>query len=311
LSHAIGLDKEACWSIILDHLTRNGQWTEGVDIDYSKFDATVPPAFFEYFRRVADYYYHDSTVEERNARAAILHEMQFTMQLIDGHICISQKGNKSGTWLTDMFNSVANHWALMICFHRTCSQQCNVTPSLEDWTEYVVAFTLGDDVIMTIDPRIQQWFNPRAIGEVLHSLGFDPTGADKQPLKAELRPISELTFLKSGFKKVGSVVLPPMPKEISYREMNWIRKSCMDNVTIKHGMMKDALRFMSWHGKTDYDQFVSEIRERLDRDPALSLEPPLIPSWRSWFQDVWTKQAFAVRNEDFCCMTWKDLQSKQ
>lgn len=308
LGHAIGLDKETNWKAILRHLTANGRRTHGIDMDYRKFDSTVPPAYFMYLRDLVEIYYHDSTTEERNARACILHEMQFTLHIIDGYICISQKGNKSGTWLTDLFNSVANTWAFLVAFHRTCTEQCGQKPTIADFAEYVTIFTLGDDVILTVDDLIKPWYNPKTIGEVLRSLGFDATAADKTELTTEFRPIESLSFLKSSFVDIGSVTMSPLPKEISYREMNWIKKGCRNNVSVKRCMISDALKFMSWHGKEDYDEFATQVRNHIGVDPDMLQAPPLIPTWSAYYDDVWEKQTALDFSDAFVHRTWDSLQ---
>jgi hypothetical protein len=290
LGHAIGTDKEATWKAIWQMLHRKG-FTQGIDLDYEKFDSTVPPAFFVYYLTIIEMFYHDSTQEERNMRAYLMHEMQFALQLIDGNICLSKKGNKSGGLLTDCMNSTANVWGLMISFFRAYKANFGCPPSISEWTENVSCFTYGDDVIMSASDHTLAWYHGESIGEVLHDLGFRATAGDKTPLKPEPRPIAELGFLKSGFRKHGDMVLPPMPAEIAWREVNWVRRKHKDNHTVHVMMWNDALKFMAWIGHDQFSAFRVQLEmavtESHDYDPAILNE---LIDYRSVLDNIWHKQ---------------------
>ncbi len=296
LSHFIGQDKETNWSILFQHL-KHGNKTKGIDIDYKEWDGSVPPAAFVFFRDVVDMYYHDSTATEKQVRAGIIHELQFTQQLVGPIVCQSLKGNKSGTWLTDLFNSCVNHWAWMVSYYRNYDLYVDgPPPTPENWSDDVSLFTLGDDATASTEDDVGTWFNGETIGEVLDDLGFTATGADKRELDTSFKPIEDLTFLKSGFLIAGPVVLPPMPMEIAWRELNWVKKGFRDNITVRKCMVQDALRFTSWHGPEAYDELVSQLRERLHTEPGLLISPPDFAPWQEMYELIWLDQQQAIEN---------------
>lgn len=296
LGHAIGTDKETDWGAIYKMLHRRG-FTKGIDLDYAKFDSTVPPAFFTFFLEAVEMYYHDSTQEERNIRAALMHDMQFAFQLIDGNLCLSKKGNKSGGNLTDIENSLCNKWALMICFHRIHKNAFGIPPTLSEWMDNVSLLTYGDDVCMSASDATLSWFHGANIGEVLHDLGFRATAGDKTELKAEPQPIKDLGFLKSGFKEQGDIVLAPMPAEIAWRELNWVRRKHLDNHTVHIMMWNDALKFMAWRSKEEYDLLRKQIEEVVRTCGLYDVNILWgIVSYQTIIEGIWFKQQ-ALLNE--------------
>lgn len=261
LGHAIGLDRVANWGAIYRMLRLKGDL--GIDLDYAAFDSTIPPSFYVYFRRLVDLYYGDADPAANKVRATLIHGLQHSYQMINGKLTLSHLGNKSGMWLTDVLNSIANQWALMICFYRSFYEHHGYPPTIEEWIENVSLFTYGDDVIMTVTRRALQYFNGASIGGILTDLGFRATAGDKTELTADPRPLDELTFLKSAFVKADGFVSCPMPIETSFRELNWVRRKHANNYSVLVGMWNDALRFAAWHGKEEYDSVLVPLVDKL------------------------------------------------
>lgn len=269
LGHAIGLDRVANWSALYTMLTKGGKIKFGIDLDYAAFDSTIPPAFYTYFEQLIELYYRGAPPEEHRMRAVLIHEMQHSYQYINGCIVLSHKGNKSGMWLTDVLNSVANQWALMICFHRIHSQAFGIPPTVMDWVDNVSLFTYGDDVVMGVSDNTLSWYNAANIGVVLFDLGFRATAGDKSELTNRLKLISELTFLKSAFVLRDGIVACPMPMETSYRELNWVRKKHKHNYAVLVGMWNDALTFASWHNEEEFLKLKSQLVEAIYNEESL------------------------------------------
>jgi hypothetical protein len=205
-------------------------------------------------------------------------------------IAQSEKGNKSGNWMTDSFNSVANLWAHMIAFHRLSIQCTNRTATHREWRRDVTLFTLGDDAVLSVNDNTLTWYNPRNIADVMYNLGFTYTSADKAGLKESGRSLDELTFLKSRFVPCGDIVLAPMPKYVSFKELNWCKKGLRGDVEVRHCMIQDAVTFAAHHGEEYYNQFKAEIVAALHREVALSVRRPILPTWQTHMLDLWTKQ---------------------
>ncbi len=292
LSSAIGIDKETDWSTLWKHLAQ-GKRSKGIDVDFSEWDGSCPPDTHEAFLWFVEQYYKDtSTQEERNARASIIHDLRFSQEIILGHVFQTQKGNKSGTWLTDIFNSVVNQYLWFTAFCDIYSEtHKGELPSLDAWVEFATLFVYGDDAIFTAADHVFQWFTGERVKNYFLRRGFRATTSDKKELTNAIRPIHLLTFLKSGFVPLGETVLAPMPVEIAYRELNWIRKERYDDLTVRKEMIGQAVRFMAHHGKKEYDVLCQQVVSEVDHQEDLvsSILAPF-QSWGAFLREIWAKQ---------------------
>ncbi|APG76679.1 hypothetical protein [Wenzhou picorna-like virus 48] len=284
LSHTIGVEKEKVWGSLYYHLKRNSDF--GIAADYSQFDGTIPPSAFSFFQKVVRLYYEGAPEEEHKVRDVLIHELQHTTQLIGSGLYQSGKGNKSGNYLTDVFNSITNVWAWMTSFHRVFTNELGKMPTLDDWFENVVLFTHGDDCILSLKRVI----TPQKLLDEIRALGFLITSADKSGEDIKYENVDGLTYLKSGFRRSQGIVWPPMPMATCYREVNWCKRSMRYNSTVRKTQISEGRRFAAYHGKEQLAAFDHAYRKNVHKEIGLLLDPVIPETYDSIEIDVRLKQ---------------------
>lgn len=256
LGHAIGTDRNQVWGQIYSSLSIMGDGRV-VDLDYSKYDGSIGPLFFHLFLKdVQKYYAPCKDSDGDKIRAAIIHELQHSFHVLGNEIFMSHKGNKSGSWLTDAFNSYVNNYLIRSAFYYSQFEEFD---ELEyDFNKCVCIYTYGDDVILAIHRTVQDWFSLDRLTSYIRKLGFNVTSADKSD-NICYKPISESTFLKSGFEIRDQVVLAPLPITIIYREINWMKKCSFKDPSIYSQRLLDALRFSVHHGRETFQEIYDYI----------------------------------------------------
>lgn len=298
MMHTIGADREAVWNVLYQHLKKTSDF--GMAADYSKFDSTIPPAAFQAFRKLVDKFYQEGTQEDKNMRAVLVSSLQYAYQVLEDKILQSEKGNKSGTYLTDVFNSCVNVWAWTTSFYEVFKATYDKAPTVDDWFNNITLFTHGDDLICSVKPAID-W---NLVLEAIRDKGFFITSADKKA-HVELQPIEELEYLKSGFRLEKGVMWPPMPESTTYRELNWCKKSCRDNHTVRKTMIQEARRFSAYHGSASLDELDEKLKQGFPAEPAFLLDPiEFVPYERMWLE-LWQKQHDCVNNRDVFTVSYK------
>jgi hypothetical protein len=192
-------------------------------------------------------------------------------------------------WLTDVLNSEANNFNFMVAFYRLFDSYFGRPPTIRDWADNVSLLTYGDDAILTVSDFALQFYTPENIGGVFHDMGYRVTAGDKSELTDETRPLEELTFLKSAFVDKPGYVSCPMPIETSFRELNFVKKSHRDNVTVQLGMWNDSLRFAAWHDKSTYLSIYLPLVDKLTELGLDRVIPDLV-SYEEVVSDAFLKQ---------------------
>lgn len=297
MMHTIGADREAVWGELYRHLVATSP--NGMAADYSKFDSTIPPAAFQAFRRLVDKFYEKSSIEDKNMRAVLVSSLQFSYQVLEDKIFQSEKGNKSGTYLTDVFNTCVNVWAWTTSFYRQFYLTYEKAPTVEDWFTNITLFTHGDDLICSVKPSLD-W---NAVLELIREKGFNITSADKQTF-VKLQPIEELEYLKSGFRFDRGVTFCPMPEGTTTREINWCKRTMMTNHTVRKTMIQEARRFAAYHGEKELKELDEKLKIGFEKEPAFLIAPiPFIPYEAIWV-DMWQKQADLRNKKDVFTMNY-------
>ncbi|APG76743.1 hypothetical protein [Beihai picorna-like virus 123] len=302
LMHGVGLDKEAYWSTLVRGLLINGDNTLGIDGDYKEYDGTIPDWAYPFFQEISDEFYGNHA-EERNARHVLFFMLCMSFHLIGDVLAISYKGNSSGQWLTDLINSWANILYLLMSYAMLCVNNTRRFPTKEDVRKYLRLITYGDDFLGAVSAAVVRWYNRASISALLKNYGIILTSAQKTDEMTPYDRVVDLSFLKSSFRKDGDMWMPAMPMYVSYRELNWIKKSRMDDLLVKKCMIGDALRFAAYHGEGVYNNLLQEIKDEIDtkKDMDLYLEPPIYEDYLTIRNDIKEKQnEFLLKSRNFC-----------
>jgi hypothetical protein len=282
---SVGIDPYSPeWTRMYEYLKFVG--TRAFDGDYKQFDGTMLAECMAEFAEIVNRWYEDAgvaasleqkhpmlqrtysldifgttiemTLQQMNrVRRVLVNEMIHTVQVVGN--CIYEKllGNCSGNGLTVQINSVVNEMYLRASYYAI-----EDTMMIGGYDQNVRDKTYGDDFVSTVSDSVQK-YSLRSVSEWLSQFGITLTDAAKSGHLRDWFHISELRFLKNGFKRhhmYPRYIMATLDKTSIMEMLNWIRKSDDDVVaTIENA--KNALRFMYFYGRDDYVALAQELRD--------------------------------------------------
>jgi hypothetical protein len=257
LHHGIGKDKPTVWAEYFDHLTAVSE--RGFDIDYKNYDGSVTVDAYRWFLDVVDFYYSGCPEEDRVARHALIKIMQEAYLIVGTDLCCTYQGNKSGSAITDIFNSITNTYVIYAAYGLACHVN-NMPFDMSAFDNHIRFITYGDDVIVT-RAEGYMFFDRNSVADMAKMLGMTVTPANKTGVLTADDDFSDLTFLCSSFVCEDDVVLCPMKKQNIYKELYWRPKDLRDDTTDFKQRIQITCAFMAEHGEDDYNKFKQELRE--------------------------------------------------
>jgi energy-converting hydrogenase Eha subunit A len=143
---------------------------------------------------------------------------------------LTTHGLPSGTALTAFYNSCINLlYTAYIYRMKAPLEYCKVHSYLEN----TFLCFYGDDIIGSIHPRIQHFYNPKVFSEVMIAMGLDFTPANKNEQwndNNQFKPIEQCTFLRRGFYFHPKMKQYVAPLDITSREgtLNYVTDALRD-----------------------------------------------------------------------------------
>jgi len=251
---AVGINPQSLeWTMLMTHLQQVSE--VGFAGDYSGWDGNLSPAIIMAVCDVINAWYDDGD-EAAMVRRVLFDELVHTNQIAIDVVYQSHIGNPSGNPLTTVLNTIANYYYLCYAFLELAPVEMN-DPIFFD--QYVRVFIYGDDNIMAVHPEVVNFFFPANVSRILKEMNMTYTAADKKG-DSVMEPIVELTFLKSGFRKLGSFWVPTLDTATIENMVMWYRESSFETeeeLTISN--INESLRAASLYGKKFFDKWRVKI----------------------------------------------------
>jgi len=249
---AIGVNPYSSdWQRIGEHhgyLTTRHKTKRTLAGDYSGFDKKLHYVWTHAFADLLDKFYDDVGSDTCVIRRLLIEEIAFSRHVVGDELIQWVGSNTSGNAITTVLNSFVNIFMMKyaIC-HLSIKHQGLPTNeatfeiALDDCfrprDNKFVATTFGDDVIVSvvdISGRVFDWFTPVAVSQFfLDDLGVSFTDEEKLGQRAVLRHLTDVTFLKRGFKYNGIMdpekLLAPLELDTIVNSIRWMRKGKGDS----------------------------------------------------------------------------------
>lgn len=197
----LGMDvRSSDWSYLYSELRKVGP--NGIDMDFFNYDRIA--VIMQLVDAICDSineWYNDGEEFARMRKIAI-HEMIFSFMLSGDLMIRKFQGNPSGNPLTTELNNCANLLMFIIVYLIIARSRSPDDYSVRSFKKNVCIKTYGDDVIITLSPSCQLWFDVSLITPLYALHGITVTPADKTS-ELGIKPLEELTFLKCNFVPSG------------------------------------------------------------------------------------------------------------
>jgi hypothetical protein len=252
-----GINVYSEWGDLKNHLMNMS--TGVIAGDYSAFDSSEQPQLHDAILDYVNKWYDDG---EENARVRRVLWMDLTNSR---HIAGDGKNNNtiyqwhhslpSGHPATTMANSMYNLLLFTICFKRIMGAE-----RLRDYHSLVRPVVLGDDNMAAIHESIQDRFNQITITEVMKDLHMTYTSETKDECVEPIRDITQVDFLKRGFRDQGDFTFGPISLD-TIREMPYWSRNKRELNAVTESNFENAIMELSAHSQEVWDEIFPKMHE--------------------------------------------------
>ena len=256
---AVGMDKSSYeWNAMANYLMEVGDGRNFVDADYSSFDSkadlNVTLAAREVLCKIA------LLINPDEDRTLLQNYMRVDAQprhYYRNMIVSLVSGTSSGSVLTVIVNNLVNMIYVIYAWLSVVPMSI-ATP--EAFRRYVRMKVYGDDLLMSISPAVHQYFNFGTFRRALGEHGIDVTTAQKTNEDTGFRTLTEVTFLKCGFRLMVNSWVPVMELTHMVEPLNWIRHDPLANIDdLCQDNCNSVLRAAFFHGQPIFESIRNSI----------------------------------------------------
>nr|QKN88737.1 MAG: nonstructural polyprotein [Totiviridae sp.] len=193
----LGMDvRSGDWSYLYSKLREVGP--NGLDLDFQNYDriAVIDQLVSEIAEAINEWY--DDGPTYARMRKIVIHEIIYSFMLCGDIMLRKFQGNPSGNPLTTEMNNCSNFLKFVIVFLLIAKLRSPDNYSIKSFKRNVCIKTYGDDVIITLSPECEEWFDVSLVTPLYALHGITVTPADKESVLS-IKPLEQLTFLKCSF----------------------------------------------------------------------------------------------------------------
>lgn len=229
---AVGLDPTSIeWTELYAELRTMG--TAAFDDDQSNFDGTLKAQCMEIMLVMVNSWYkhygRDEWKPEHDlVRKVLLTEASHCTRLMLDLVYITQQGNPSGNPGTVVINTIVHECYKRVAWLLITAEKAPELSSMTAYYSNVRTIIYGDDGATTVSESVKDIYNGISIAQCLKPYGHVFTPAEKHGQMIPYKNISELRFLKRGFKPHPErpyLKLAPIEVATIGEMLNWHHKA--------------------------------------------------------------------------------------
>jgi len=265
LESALGVEPKKIWP---EMGLKMRQCPHFFGVDYSKFDSTQSPVYYEKIVDIINHWYGGSE-EDNQVRRTLFYEVGHTMHIYGDSVYLDDHALPSGVCggFTTITNIMVNKIISRIAYVRTGMP-------IQSFKKYVTALFMGDDNWQHVDLNNEhreklEKYNRLTLAKVAGEVGMIVTNPDKSDKLTALDTIENCTFLKQGFndKTVPGFYVPAMDVKTIHNLINWYRPAANPEQFTEN--VDNALDFAAGHGRLFYDDFVKQLKSNVKFNLAI------------------------------------------
>uniref|UniRef100_A0A1L8EHS6 Putative replication polyprotein n=2 Tax=Haematobia irritans TaxID=7368 RepID=A0A1L8EHS6_HAEIR len=276
-NHAVGIDpKSAGWAEIAAYMTRHPNY---FDADYKNYDKYLHTQVYRAVKRFMREVVQRVAPDEWDRARAIEEEDAINTYVVDYRtVYKTNRGNKSGSYLTTIDNNIANR---IYAFYAWC--ETTKVMSLAEYNRHVSEVNFGDDKILSVSDEYKDKFNYLTYRDVLNSLGHVITPGSKDGEEKPFTDFANLLFLKRGFKFHDGMVLAPLMQRSIEGPFVWTDIN-EEQTTVWVNLVQEQMIEAALWGEEYYYSFCAKLRCGTNRHLNEALAVLLADTWEHTFQ---------------------------
>lgn len=252
LNHAVGVNPHSLqWKAIYEHLNRH---PNVFDMDFSNYDkhlhSELMHAAFSIIRSVIKARAPDNWDTARS----ILELESIRTYVVDyDTVYMTERGNKSGEYLTTVINCICNDILSYYTWIKTTS-----IDDLSEFRNNVSGVSFGDDKIESVSDSYAEKYNYFTAKEVMSSIGHIITPGAKDGIERKFCPIDQAQFLKRGIIEWENLTVAPLLQRSIESPFVWTQIETAE-YEIWYNLAEQTMFEALLHGKDYYDDFRTKL----------------------------------------------------
>lgn len=242
--------------------------------------------YVEWLSQIVDF----STVEGKDTLQICLGlwtHLVHSVHIYDSNIYMWTHSQPSGNPFTVIINCLYNSIIMRVVWIRIMERRSPKHRSMKWFRTYVSMISYGDDNLLNISDEISHLYNQESISEAMLEIKHEYTDETKTGQMVKTRSLSEVLFLKRGFRFCEELQrhVAPLKKEVIYEMLNWTRNTIDPNEILMTNI-ETAFREISYHGKEEYNVLRKGILK-------LTNSLPSVPQILTYEQYLWDAKFLA------------------
>jgi hypothetical protein len=213
--------------------------------DFSTFDGTLNSCIMSEFAAVANAFYDDGPLNAK-VREVLMLDVFNSIHLCENVFYTCTHSQPSGNPLTTILNSFYNSVSMRIAFYRVVGNKFN-------FDDHVSMVSYGDDNVVNITDVVSAVFNQETCTQAYASFGMTYTDEAKSGVIVPYRNISEVAYLKRGFRQEDGYVRAPMSLDTVMETPQWYR-DCPDSLLACKMNLENSLMELALHPEEVFDE---------------------------------------------------------
>lgn len=240
---SVGINPHSDWGKLFERLTQFGD--SGVAIDFTDYDATIPPAVAELAREIIHAWFDDDDEANVRIRELILREIMEAHVLLKKKIIVLCGGNPSGQADTSIWNSICSFIILSSAYLTVC-QRHNIEADL---TELMMAL-FGDDSIVVAPRGLDiPWEEMPAVIKSLFGMKATPETKEGD---LTAKRVEDMQYLSRGFRWDGHRCDAPLKVDRLNAAFYWMKSLARQDV---ESSIKNLSLELTHYGKNVYESY--------------------------------------------------------
>lgn len=272
LNHAIGVNPHGLgWKLIYQHLNKHPNC---FDLDFGNFDKrlseTLIHGAFRVIRKVIQYRAPDDWDEARR----ILENESVNSYMIDfDTVYMTDRGNKSGEYLTTVINCICNDILSFYAWICTTGEE-----DLGVFRDNVNLITFGDDKCESVSDEYASKYNYFTVKEIMKLIGHEITPGNKDGIEREFCGLDQLQFLKRTFEEREDMVVAPLLQRSIESPFVWTQTPNSD-FPVWANLVEASLFEACLHGQEYYENFLEKLKQCTDAELLKAISRKLVCSY--------------------------------
>jgi hypothetical protein len=259
LNHAIGVNPHSLqWKAIYEHLNAH---PNVFDMDFSNYDKHLHGELMHAAFKIVRAVIQKNAPDFWDTARSVLEEEAIKTMVVDyDTVYQTERGNKSGEYLTTVINCICNDLLSFYTWIKTTGN-CD----LSHFRSNVRGVAFGDDKVESVSNTYAEKYNYLTAKEVMSSIGHEITPGAKDGVERKFCPIDQAQFLKRGLIEWEGLITAPLLQRSIESPFVWTQIENSERV-IWYNLVEQSLFEAVLHGEGYYNTFRYKLSKCEDLD---------------------------------------------